>query len=165
MPSPREMTFPNELWTSSALYRRHIRPIRSTIRAMKKVCTTIICLLMRLRDYNSFFQSKYFGKMTYTRANKMNKLPIILMCVFIFFLSVSDFNIQRPLKRLPLLSIYQTNISHHHTFLLPHYHTTILPYYHTTTLSYYHTGLLSYYPIILLSYYLITILPSSILLL
>ena len=59
MPSPNEIFLPNVVVTNSVDDVKHRTPIRKTIKAIKKVCAYIICLLMMLTELNSAFHLKY----------------------------------------------------------------------------------------------------------
>lgn len=45
---------------------------------MKKVCTTIISLLIGLNEVNSCFQLNFFGKTAWASARAIKQVPIIL---------------------------------------------------------------------------------------
>ncbi len=71
---------------------------------MKKVCTTIICRLIKLKRLSSAFQLKYLGKMICTADNIMSSAPAILRFNSIFGKNKSSdkwrcFNLAGDFKR------------------------------------------------------------------
>ena len=65
IPSPKETRFPNVVSISSFAELKQRTPISKTTNAIKNECTYINCLLIRLKEFSSCFQLKYFGKMDY----------------------------------------------------------------------------------------------------
>ena len=82
--NPVKIAFPNLVLINSEGNISHSKPIKRTVSAIKKVCTIIICLLIRLKDFNDSFQLKYLGKIICISANKINRIPMILKCISIF---------------------------------------------------------------------------------
>jgi len=62
MPRPKEIFLPKGVLVSSAADVRQRMPIKKTAKAIKKEWMYISCLLIRLSEFNSIFQLKYFGK-------------------------------------------------------------------------------------------------------
>ena len=77
MPNPRDIFLPRLVAISSPGDVKQRMPIRNTITAIKKVCTVIICRLIKLKEPSSFFQLKYFGNAMWTIAKAINRIPII----------------------------------------------------------------------------------------
>ena len=76
-PKPNAIFLPKTVSIISDAEVKHRSPIKKTVKAMKNVCVVIICRFIKLKDDNSFFQLKYFGKNTCIRAKKINSVPII----------------------------------------------------------------------------------------
>ena len=84
IPSPKEIRFPKFVLTSSFADVTQRTPMRKITNAIKKEWTDINCRLIILIELSSCFQLKYFGKKTCIRANKINKVPVILSWSSIF---------------------------------------------------------------------------------
>jgi hypothetical protein len=63
MASPNEIFLPNGFSMSSEAELKQRIPISNTTKAIKKVWTVMICLLIKLNELSSLFHLKYFGKM------------------------------------------------------------------------------------------------------
>ena len=62
MNKPKEIDFPKLRLNKSLVQKIFNNPIPKTVNATKKVCTSIICLLIKVNCESSCFQLKYFGK-------------------------------------------------------------------------------------------------------
>lgn len=78
---PSEITLPKGFVKSSAEYTRLNIPIIKTVSAIKKVCTIIICLFIRLRACRSSFQLKRLGKAMWIIPRIIRITPAILMYI------------------------------------------------------------------------------------
>ncbi len=75
--SPSVIFLPKSVSTSSTDEVKQSNPIRNTTKAIKNVCTVIICLLIKLNVFNSLFQLKYLGNIICIRDSIINRNPII----------------------------------------------------------------------------------------
>lgn len=64
MDSPSAIFFPIGVVISSCADVKQSNPMSNTKKAMKKVCTNIICRLIKLNGARSFFHAKYLGNTT-----------------------------------------------------------------------------------------------------
>ncbi len=78
---PKQIFLPKRLLLKSSPEVKQRIPIKKTVNAKKKVWITIISALIKLKDFKSFSQLKYLGKMTWIKANKINEIPISLRCI------------------------------------------------------------------------------------
>lgn len=83
-PIPIESRCPKGVCTSAAADVRHNSPIKNTTKAMKNVCTCIICRVSKLKGCSSVAHLKYFGKPIWSNAKPMRSMPMILSCSSIF---------------------------------------------------------------------------------